>query len=376
MATFEVPVKRIKAIEPHPDADKIEIAVIDGYRSIIKKNQYKQGDLVAYIPEGAVLPVDLLKELGFWNEEKGKGTLNGPEGDRVKAVKLRQQLSQGICYDITYIPAHVVEGDNVAEVLGITKYEPPIPVAMSGEVFSMFPNPLPKFDVENIKSYPDMYVGKTVTVMEKLHGTFCGVAFLPEYMSHPEAFGEKKNILIYSKGLGGKGLFFKNNETNAGNLYVRVVSPLIPEIERHFNAIRKLNDLTEEGERQFTGFLFGEIVGKGVQDLHYVDKPELFLFATGYVYQNYPFYSDYPAIEFTAKEIGCGCVPALAVDTVFHPALIEEFTQGETNLGANHMREGVVFWCHECDSYEDEPLPMLKSVSEAYLLRKNGTEFN
>lgn len=96
MATFEVKVKKIRAIEPHDNADALEIAVIDGYMSIVKKGQYKPGDLVAYIPEASVLPVDLLKQLGFWNEEKGRGTLSGTKGDRVKAAKLRGILSTGI----------------------------------------------------------------------------------------------------------------------------------------------------------------------------------------------------------------------------------------------------------------------------------------
>jgi RNA ligase (TIGR02306 family) len=55
MSNFSVPVKRILSIEPHPNADAIEFAVIDGYRSIVKKGAFNVGDLVAYIPEGSLL---------------------------------------------------------------------------------------------------------------------------------------------------------------------------------------------------------------------------------------------------------------------------------------------------------------------------------
>ena len=66
------------------------------------------------------------------------------------------------------------------------------------------------FDVENWKSYPDILQdGEEVVFTEKLHGTCTVVAILPYKDSHPEAFGRKKNILIFSKGLGSKGLVFK-----------------------------------------------------------------------------------------------------------------------------------------------------------------------
>ena len=58
MSTFTVPVVRISAIEPIVDADAIELAVIGDYRSVIRKGQYQRDDLVAYIPEQAILPHD------------------------------------------------------------------------------------------------------------------------------------------------------------------------------------------------------------------------------------------------------------------------------------------------------------------------------
>ena len=100
MSSFAVPIKRIRAIEPHPNADAIEFAVIDGYRSIVKKGEFQPGMLVAYIPEASVLPEWLLKHLGLWDEAKGMGRLNGKAGNRVRAIKLRGALSQGICYPV------------------------------------------------------------------------------------------------------------------------------------------------------------------------------------------------------------------------------------------------------------------------------------
>lgn len=147
--SFSVPIKRIAGIERHPNAGAIEIAVIDGYRSIVKKGEFQKGGLVAYIPEGAVLPKWLLQRIGFWDAEKGCGKLRGKDGNCVKAIRLRGELSQGICYPVDHELqtefAHTFfgfdgarqlqDGDDVASILGIIKYEPRVPVAMTDEIF-------------------------------------------------------------------------------------------------------------------------------------------------------------------------------------------------------------------------------------------------
>ncbi|HPY41908.1 MAG TPA: RNA ligase (ATP), partial [Thiolinea sp.] len=246
MSSFAVPIKRIRAIEPHPNADAIELALIDGYRSIIKKGEFRQGDLIAYLPEAAILPEWLLKQLQFWDSEKGRGKLNGKQGNRVNAIRLRGELSQGLCYPLLTdssgnhllvteeVPDGVVvqESDNVVDELGIIKYEPPIPVSMAGELFSVDQRLTLSFDVENWKSYPDiLQEGEEVIFTEKLHGTCTVLAILPYQEAQAEAFGERKNILVFSKGLGAKGLVLKNNEQNRNNLYVRATQALRERID-------------------------------------------------------------------------------------------------------------------------------------------------
>ena len=101
MSTFEVPVLRVDEAIGHPDADRLTINTIGGYRCISNKFEdgswrYNTGDLVVYIPEGSLLPEWLLRRLGMWNDEKGCGFLAGSKGNRVKAVCLRGQISQGL----------------------------------------------------------------------------------------------------------------------------------------------------------------------------------------------------------------------------------------------------------------------------------------
>ena len=60
MAQFSVPVVTIKGIEPIPDADRIEPAVVEGYRSVIVRGQFVPGDLAVYIPEGSMVKLKYL----------------------------------------------------------------------------------------------------------------------------------------------------------------------------------------------------------------------------------------------------------------------------------------------------------------------------
>jgi len=388
MSTFAVPVKRIRAIEPHPNADAIELAVVDGYRSVVKKGEFRPGDLVAYIPEASLLPEWLLKRFAFWDEEKNRGTLNGKEGNRVKAIKLRGELSQGICYPLkkSVNPAETswqltrdnwgievstffAEGDEVAGFLGITKYEPPIPVSMSGEVFNAGQELTLNFDVENWKSYPDILQdGEEVIFTEKLHGTCTVVAILPYRNTHPEAFGEKKNILIFSKGLGAKGLVFKNNERNRDNLYIRATRNLIARID---TAQRN----NEEGVT-VPNFILGETFGPGVQDLAYGKEVGFRVFAAAYGYRGNQRFQDWAFVEGSLKaEFGFETVPVLYRGP-FSEAAMRKYTDGKTNLGAEHIREGIVMVpaCERLDSTIGRVC--LKSISADYLIRKGGTEYN
>jgi len=99
MSTFSVKVRKIEIL-PHPNADALELAQVDDYRCVVKKGQYKTGDLVVYIPEAAVVPEWILKQYNFWNEKENKGMLAGSLGNRVKAIKLRGELSTGIILPI------------------------------------------------------------------------------------------------------------------------------------------------------------------------------------------------------------------------------------------------------------------------------------
>lgn len=99
MAEFETKVYKL-TIEEHPNADRLELARVGDYHSIVLKDQFKTGDLGVYIPTGAIVPEWLIKRLGLWDDEKEKGKLAGKDGNRVKEIRLRGQLSEGLIYPV------------------------------------------------------------------------------------------------------------------------------------------------------------------------------------------------------------------------------------------------------------------------------------
>lgn len=400
MSTFEVKAVTI-TIEEHPNADAIELARVGDYVSIVKKGEFKTGDLAIYIPEAAVVPQTVLEQMGMWDDEQEKGRLAGKLGNRVKAIRLRGIMSQGIIYPLEF-REHVMdqdthefndiwiltfprdeghagrwitEGDDCAELLGITKWEPPIPTSMSGEVFPAFGKTL-KFDIENIKRYPDVLLsGENVTMTEKLHGTWCCFGF------HPEV----EHAIVTSKGLSEKGLAFKFNEANEKNLYVKTFNSLTTEEETILDRFAEMNDIMElffcDVDEPF--YILGEIFGAGIQDLTYdIPKPEFRVFD---IYIGYPHngrYLPYNEVQMICNDLKLDMVPIL-YDGEFSAEVLEQYTNGKETISGNesHMREGIVIRPALERRHDDLGRVILKSVSDAYLLRKGKkgvapTEFN
>lgn len=351
MSTFKCEVLRV-SVEKHPDPEvnAIELARVGDYRSITRIGQFKDGDLAAYIPEGSIVPQDLLAEMGL------EGKLAGAEKNRVKAIKLRGALSQGLV-----IPAREgwQEGQDVAEELGITKWEPPIPTHLAGEVQSgdvKF-----HFDVENFKRYPSvLQEGEEVVITEKIHGTCTIVGLLPKWQRHPDML-QGGRVFVSSKGLAGKGHFMKDNERNRDNLYVRMAKTFTDKLVSFFG-----------DEIQEPVWVVGETFGKGVQDLQYGQSEHTFR-CFGVRIGDKWLHQD--SLAATAMMLGVELVPVLYRGP-FSKAVLEEHTNGKSTFTDKHIREGVVVTANPFRTDPELGRVILKSVSEAYLLRKGeATEF-
>ena len=397
MSTFDCKVVPI-TILPHPNAEKLELAQVADYRCVVGKDLYKTGDLVAYIPEAAVIAEDQLQFFGYWNEEQGKGLLAGSKGDRVKAVKLRGEVSQGLVFPVNKIAMYLGQpdrefavGDDVAGLLGIVKYEPPIPVGMAGEVYNCGQAVTVDYDIENLKKYPDvLQEGEEVIFTEKLHGTSFQIGLLPATpkffhedhfkVSHP-TYGEGY-FFIASKGLGAQGLCFKDNESNKNNVYVRAA--------RQFGLFEKLLKYRFEAieangalKYEIPVILQGEVYG-AVQDLTYGAKQgEIFFRAFDICYGERMVreYADEKDFQIAIDVMGIERCPILYKGPYSKEKILELTHHTKSVVCPTQISEGGVV--KPTKERKDSSIPtmrgrvILKSINEDYLLRKgNATEFN
>ncbi|EMF51351.1 MULTISPECIES: RNA ligase (ATP) [Streptomyces] len=357
MSTLRVTAE-VLTIHAHPNADALELAQVGLYRAVVAKGAYRTGDTAVYIPEQSVLPAELIEELGL------TGRLAGSGADRVKAVRLRGELSQGIvCLPRALadldLAAAATDGTDFAERLGIVKWVPPIPPTMSGEVESA-PDLLPWVDIENIQRFPDVFTpGEQVVLTEKLHGTACLVTY----------FAEDGRVQVSSKGFGAKALALKEDPRN---LYWRAV---------HGHEVAEAaSRLAERLGARRVG-IFGEVYGAGVQDLTYgADGRRVTL---GYAVFDVCADIDGRIRWLDPAELSelldgeLPLVPRLYEGPYAIDRVLEVATGRETVSGRDlHLREGVVIRpATERYSPVTGGRAIAKAVSPAYLTRKGGTEY-
>lgn len=392
MSTFSCPVVKVASVEHHPNADRLSIVRLEGlgYTAISAKlddgaARYAAGDYVIYIPSASVLPEWLLKKMGFWDEANNRGSLAGPSGDRVKPMKLRGIFSEGVLYPVRdrngslYITdgagdsVKVFAGEDVSKWLDITKYEPPIPTNMAGEVANLSDHTV-KYDFERYESVPDIFAATdTVVATEKLHGTFCAIVFVPN-LHHAEMFGTKNEIIVHSKGLGAQGLAFKNNEANANNLYVRTLRGLLEKNDLEMI----LRNISEHNEN-CTVAVLGEIYGKGVQDLAYnTTTPEFRIFDIRIGRKWFPELLHMSKMGVDLYGIrNLPMVPELYRGP-WDLAALQAVRDGKTTIGQQHIREGIVVRTMVDSDHPMHGRKICKMISPDYLLRKSkdATEYN
>lgn len=368
MSTFKVTIERL-TVHPHPNADRLELAQVGLYRAVVGRGQFKTGDYALYIPEQGVLPEDLIKELGL------EGKLAGKDKNRVKAVRLRGEISQGIVcrpsgltildgapldWDNSFEPA-LFTGDDFGPQLGIVKWVPPIPPQMAGEAVSGA-DLIKMGEIENLQRYPDIFTaGEPVVATEKIHGTCCCATFVVA----------DDLLLVSSKGLGQNGIALKESDTN---LYWRAV--------RQYGLEEKLREIARMFDEATRVAIFGEVFGAGVQDLHYgadVRADDTLGFrAFDIVVERHGDRQRVHAYDFErfANFFGIVPVPTLYSGSFDLDELRRE-ASGQTTVGGDNIREGIVIRPRE-ERHSDVlgGRAIAKLISSEYLTRGgDATEY-
>jgi len=314
-------IRKIDALRPIPDADAIECAVVGGWTAVVKKGEFAAGDLAVYCEIDSWIPHALAP---FLSKGKEPRMFDGIAGERLRTMKLRGQLSQGLLLPLstlTMVESELFEGLDVSFPLGIVKYEAPIPAQLAGEVKGMFPGWIQKTDqerVQNLKEELDYWLREQHVweVTEKLDGSSMTV-----YLRDGEF------------GVCSRNLELKPSETNS--LWKVAVR----------------NDLELKLRRANRNLaLQGELIGEGIQGNPYKQKgQEFFLFDIYDIDTNKyftpaerrAFVEDHDIKHVPVLAFGAELADTLGVNSIDG---ILRFAEGKSVMGmVGCEREGVVF---------------------------------
>lgn len=322
MSEFKVELIRVGEVRPHPNADALDITNVYQYPVVIRRGDFKPGDLAVYVPVDAIVPAgDPRWE--FLGEHR-----------RIKAKKLRGVFSMGLL--VPFEPpqgATAFEGLDIGIALGITKYEPPVQNMMDTEN-EADPGFLPVYtDIEGLRRWPDiLQPGEPVIITEKIHGANARFVFRDGRLW----VGSRTNI----------------KREDERNMWWRVAAGL-----KLAERLAHVSDMA----------IYGEVYGQ-VQDLKY-GKSGVDLVLFDAMDTRTRTYLDHEAFSALAKQLDLPTVPVLYGGPWGHE--MKALAEGQSLVpGAQNVREGfVVRPLHE---RFDERIGrvILKMLGEGYLTRK------
>jgi len=318
-------VRTIAALDPIPDADAIELATIDGWQVVVRKNEFIVGQNVVYFEIDSWIP----KAIAPFLCSEGKSRVyNGIEGERLRTKKMRGQISQGLAMPTSilmdgYFTLQV--GDDLTERLGIQKYEKPIPGEKNGFLGSArgnFPSFIPKTDEERVQNltrevrhWCEFYTSWEVT--EKLDGS---------------------SMTIYLGGDNEMHVCSRNYDIkpDSGGAFWQCV------LENDLEA--KLRELTHGNKIEAA--VQGELVGPGVQGNKYgLDKLHFFVYKI-FDHGQRKYYNPVHT-QNACRAYGFDHVPLIEHDFYLKPGMtlagILEMANGMSVINPKVMREGLVF---------------------------------
>lgn len=323
-------IRKITNIQPIEGADAIEVATVDGWKVVIKKGEFAIGDLAVYIEIDSWVPIEVAPFL-----QKGdRGyEFEGVIGNRLRTIKLRGQISQGLLLPLEPTCANIesllFEGLDVTVPLNIKKWEPEIPAQLAGQVRGVFPTSLiPKTDQERIQNYFTEIQekgGASYEVTMKLDGTSCTI------------FRHEGELRVCSRNLE-----LKINEENKDNTLVAMA----------LSVADKISD----------GLAFqGELMGPGIQGNREGFKQHRFFVFDVFNIKKYAYLK--PELRRAECEVvGLEHVPVLGTNWKA-PASVDEGLALADGPSMNHkIREGLVWKCNEDPSFS------FKTISNKYLL--------
>jgi RNA ligase (TIGR02306 family) len=344
-------IKKIDGVRAIPDADKICAYQVGGWWVVDQVGKYSVGDLAVYCEIDSFIPTTIAPFLT--KPDQYPKVFEGVQGERLRTVRLRGQISQGLLlpiptgdnFDVGRLAFEIStgaikEGDDVSDVFGIKKYEAPIPSNLGGEVKGMFPGYIPKTDQERIQNLKSelaewQRLGYTFERTEKLDGTSMTAFILDGVFS------------ICSRNLELK--------PNADNTMFKAA------------AAQELSEKLTLSGRNLA--LQGELIGNGIQSNKYKYTGQEFRVFDIYDIDAKKYFTPVERKEFVT-ELNIKHVPVMASAFSLVGLTIDDLlkmAEGKSVMGdiTGPEREGDVYKCLE------DPSISFKVISNKFLLR-NG----
>ena len=315
-------IRKIDSIDPIDGADAIEVATVGGWKVVIKKGEFNVGDLAVYCEIDSWIPTELAP---FLSKGKEPRVYEGVKGERLRTVKLRGQISQGLLLPLEPTCANIesllFEGLDVSFPLNIQKWEMQVPAQLAGQVKGNFPTQIPKTDQERAQNLVKEIVGaneigQRFEITEKLEGSSMTCYLIDGVF-----------------GVCSRNLDLKCDEVNS------------------FWATAIAEDVEEKMRSEFGLADFavqGELVGPGVQgNIYKLSKLEFRVFDIYDIRRGV--YVDPATRQAMVENMGLKHVPILAHQAQLYDTLgitdipqLLKFAEGKSVLGGCE-REGIVF---------------------------------
>jgi RNA ligase (TIGR02306 family) len=333
-------IRTIEAILPIEGADSIEVAKIGGWKVVTQKGIYKEGDVAIFCEIDSWIPHELAP---FLSKGKEPREFNGVKGERLRTIKLRGQLSQGLLLSLSSLENLVLEtwkdGADLTELLGIQKWEMLISAQLQGQAKGTFPIIIRKTDQERVQNLSESLIkelyqgGYQFEISEKLEGSSMTCYLIDGVF-----------------GVCSRNIDLKETEDNT-----------FWKVARAEQVEEKMRSMFMSGE---SVAVQGELIGPSIQGNIYGLKEHEFrvfdIFDIDFQEYKVPFLRK----EYV-KEMGLKHVPI--INKSFHlmfPSVdhLLEMAEGKSELNNKAEREGIVF------KSLAEPFFNFKAVSNKYLM--------
>lgn len=307
-------IQKIKELKPIKKADRIEVAVVNGWETVVKKGEFEVGDKCVYIEIDALLPMEDKYSFLEKSSYKKENEYNR-EGYKLHTARLMGQISQGLALPLNKFDkkfTNYEEGRDVSEELNIVKYLKPEVTGNFGNLVGSYSKYSSKTDELRLQSnlhFLDVMEGKPYYITEKADGTSTTLEFVN---------GE---FNVY-----GRNRQYKLDEDSVIKKFIQTL-PI------------------EEAKRYGKGFILkGELVGPKIQGNKMgLKQLEFQAFTLEYVEEGYGVRQSFTELKELCNTIGVKTVKLVEEGDSFNYTLEDLLEKAKGNYeGTDTAREGIV----------------------------------